>query len=415
MLRPLAENCPDTISRAPLPSVLAWHGDNPRAYLTVAHLRAEKRGSMEDQLLELARVLRNAGVQADFLFSGWPIWSLQEEFRAIGARIGVLDFARPLSASAALARAIRRRHYAYVHFHFVRAHHPLVLAARSAGARVVLTDHMVLGHLSPRPSARPVSFAKSLARSALSTAVERRIAVSSAVADSLVEHEHVPPTRLHVVRNGIDLKRFQRNRDAGAVMRRQLGLADQPVVICVARFDREKGVDVLVRAAAKSTGPLAKARVLLIGGGLGREATDSLARASGVRDRIVFTGVRSDLEQLYPAADVVVVPSRCPESCSLVTLESQACGVPVVASMVGGIPEHLQHGVGGLLVPADDPDALASAIDTTLANRDLRERLGENGNHFVQQFALDQWVRRLLEVVSVPVTEDSPAKNGQVI
>src|SRR5262245_32278490 len=178
MLRPLAENCPDTISRAPLPSVLAWHGDNPRAYLTVAHLRAEKHGSMEDQLLELARVLRRAGVQADFLFSGWPIWSLQEDFRAQGARIGVLDFTRPLSAAVALHRAIRLRRSHTVHFHFIRAHHPLVLAARSAGARAVVTDHMVLGSLDGAPEEpshqavdsavdSAVALAKSIARSAL--------------------------------------------------------------------------------------------------------------------------------------------------------------------------------------------------------------------------------------------------------
>jgi len=221
-----------------------------------------------------------------------------------------------------------------------------------------------------------------------------------------------------VVRNGIDLHRFRRSPDARAATRRQIGLGGEPVVLCVARFHVDKGVDVLLRAVARARPrtPLGKARVLLVGDGERREFIAELARELGIGDRVTFMGVRSDLEQLYPAADVVVVPSRCAESCSLVTLESQACGVPVVASNVGGIPEHLQHSVGGLLVPPDDPGALAGALRACLENAELRGRLAEGGHHFAQQFALDRWVQQLLRAVDfAEVTKDSPGKNGQVI
>src|SRR5262249_33797900 len=77
-------HCSASMPQPGLPR-LAWQAESPRAYLTVAYLRAEKHGSMEDQLLALARVLRGGGVQADFLFSAWPIWSLQDDFRARGA------------------------------------------------------------------------------------------------------------------------------------------------------------------------------------------------------------------------------------------------------------------------------------------------------------------------------------------
>jgi D-inositol-3-phosphate glycosyltransferase len=152
--------------------------------------------------------------------------------------------------------------------------------------------------------------------------------------------------------------------------RAKLGLpADQNVVAFVGRIQPLKGPDVLLRAAAK----LPQAHIVIAGGpsGSGLAAPDGLvrlARDMGISDRVTFLPPQSreNLATVFQAVDLVAVPSYS-ESFGLVALEAQACGTPVAAAAVGGLPVAVRDGVTGTLVPGHDVDRWAQAIDEQLA------------------------------------------------
>jgi glycosyltransferase involved in cell wall biosynthesis len=139
-----------------------------------------------------------------------------------------------------------------------------------------------------------------------------------------------------------------------------------PVVGYFGRLERGKGVDVLVDAAARLHDKLPATAFLFVGEGPLRETLTARAAAAGLPAR--FAGQRDDVAALLRWCAVVVLPSR-QEAFGRILIEAMAVGVPVVATAVGGIPEVCVDGVTGLLVPPEDPDALAVAIALTLTDQ----------------------------------------------
>ena len=197
---------------------------------------------------------------------------------------------------------------------------------------------------------------------------DRLIANTEDEARQLVSLHHADPSRIDVVHPGVDLQTFTPGDRRAA--RGALGLPDdQPVAVFVGRIQPLKAPDVLLRAAARVDG----LRVVIAGGpsGSGLSAPDGLIRLAeelGITERVTFLPpqTRERLADLYRAADVVAVPSYS-ESFGLVAVEAQACGTPVVAAAVGGLPTAVRDGVSGVLVDGHDPADWADAIAGLLA------------------------------------------------
>ncbi len=192
---------------------------------------------------------------------------------------------------------------------------------------------------------------------------DRLIVNTEHEAQQLVSMHRADPERIDVVHPGVDLDTFTPGDKRLA--RHVLGVADnERVVAFVGRIQPLKAPDVLLRAAAK----LPDVRVLVAGGpsGSGLAAPDGLVRLAdelGIADRVTFLPPQSreQLVDVYRAADLVAVPSYS-ESFGLVAVEAQACGTPVVAAAVGGLPVAVRDGVSGALVEGHDPDDWAQAI-----------------------------------------------------
>jgi glycosyltransferase involved in cell wall biosynthesis len=151
----------------------------------------------------------------------------------------------------------------------------------------------------------------------------------------------------------------------GARFRASLGIdAAAPLAVAVARLSRQKGLDVLVEAAAILRGRNPEARIALVGRGEEETALRDLVRTKGLDGTVRFAGFLPDPGPALDAADVVVLPSRW-EGFGLAALEAMAAGRPVVASNAGGLPEVL--GAAGALVPPGDAKALAAALERALA------------------------------------------------
>lgn len=223
---------------------------------------------------------------------------------------------------------------------------------------------------------------------------DRLIVNTETEAHQLVSLHNADPRRIDVVHPGVDLATFTPGDRAAA--RARLGLPpDERIVAFVGRIQPLKAPDVLVRAAA-----LLDVRVLVAGGpsGSGLTAPDSLARLAGelgVAERVTFLPPQSRerLVDVYRAADLVAVPSYS-ESFGLVAVEAQACGTPVVAAAVGGLPVAVADGRSGALVDGHDPARWAAAIGALLDGD--AEALRRGALAHAARFSWDNTVESLL-------------------
>jgi N-acetyl-alpha-D-glucosaminyl L-malate synthase BshA len=178
-------------------------------------------------------------------------------------------------------------------------------------------------------------------------------------------------SEIRVVPNFVDCAKYRR-RDVSA-LRASLAPGGEPIVIHVSNFRPVKNVEAVVRVFAKARHrvPL---RLLMVGDGPDLAEASSLARTLGIGDSVQFLGEHDQVVPLLSAADVFLLPS-VQESFGLAALEALACGVPVVASRVGGLPEVVEDGVSGYLHAPNDLDGMAQSIVTMLSDRPLHRRL----------------------------------------
>lgn len=225
--------------------------------------------------------------------------------------------------------------------------------------------------------------------------------------EDLLEHYGAMPERLCVSAPGVDHSVFYR-RDRSAA-RGNLGLGDDQIVLFVGRIQPHKGTSIAVGAFAhllESRSDADRAVKLHIVGGasgpLGDQELEDCNRI--IQQRNLVEHVRffepqphTVLADHYRAADVVVVPSRS-ESFGLVAAEAQACGTPVVASNIGGLPYVVDASESGLLVDNHDPIAFAAAISAILDHDSFAGRLSDGAVAFSQKFSWDATATRLLEL-----------------
>jgi D-inositol-3-phosphate glycosyltransferase len=243
------------------------------------------------------------------------------------------------------------------------------------------------------------------------------LAPTPAEAAQLADLYGARPDRIRVVPPGVDLARFRPRPAAEAKDR--LGVAGRPVVLFVGRLQRLKGPDVAIRAFAEAVRArpdlLAEGVLVLVGGPSGPDAGSQLGRLrrlaarAGIVDRVRFLPPvpHDELGAIYPAADVVLMPSRS-ESFGLVAMEAQASGVPVVASAVGGLRYVVADGESGFLVPPGDHGALADRLLRLLVHPALRARLAMGAVRHASRFSWE----RTADLVHAVYGELVPALAG---
>lgn len=234
--------------------------------------------------------------------------------------------------------------------------------------------------------------------------VDRIVAATPVDLSQMVELYGADASKITVMSPGVDLELFRPIPKAEA--RRYVGLRDdaERLLLFVGRLDPVKGLNVLLEAVCHLIRDLAPSgqrsiSLAVIGGdsesveAVRGEAIclDEVKERFGLKEMVAFLGSRSQdtLPYYYSAADVCVMPSLY-ESFGLVALEAMACGTPVVASRVGGLPHVVRDGETGLLVPENDPEALADGLKRILTDGDLRRRLGENAHQVAQGYSWQQ-------------------------
>lgn len=272
-------------------------------------------------------------------------------------RRGFWDLGLPLR----LSRAIQAFEPDIVHASLFLANLMAALVARDAGAPALVLSQRCSYEETLGPSLRR------LARWSHGRA--DHVIVNSRAAWKEEVDAGFPPARLATIANGVECS-------GGGVTRAALGLPEGPLVVAVGTLDAVKGHRHLLEAWPEVRRAIPSAQLVLVGDGPLREELPRRAAGLGLGDSVRFLGFRSPARPFAAAADVFVLPSLT-EGMPNAVLEAMCLGRAIVASRVGGVPELIQEGESGLLVPPGDARALSAAITALLGDAPRREALGQ--------------------------------------
>ena len=344
-----------------------------------------------DNLLRMARELRARGhrvVIACAKGTGLATRGAEDGFDVrtvpgMDRRKNPLAFLRAAAASRRLVAELRPD---LVHAYRSPPHLMALWAARGTpGTRVVRTRATMV---PPRPTGMNRRIHEATDRTIVSAEAVRRLCVEAGFA----------PERLAVIHGGLELERFDPAAHDRAAAKRALGLPEDALVVGhLARLAPVKGHVHLLQAAKAIAGAAPRARFVLAGPALpGMEAAvRGWAAEHGVSDRVTVTGAVDDVPKTLAAFDVGVVASVGSEAFSRAALEYLAMALPVVATRVGSLPELVEEGRTGLLVPPGDAGALASAIGGLLADEPRRRSLGAAARRAAARFGASAQAERL--------------------
>jgi D-inositol-3-phosphate glycosyltransferase len=303
--------------------------------------------------------------------------------------------------------------YDLVHAHYWLSGGPAVALKEHWGVPLVVSFH-TLGAV--KNQAGPAEPQVRLAGERVTiAAADRVLAPTSEEADHLVRLYGASLERIRVIHPGVDGDAFFPRPKEPA--RARLGLAGRRVVLFLGRLQPIKGADLAIRAMARAIlqdGRAGSDLALVVMGGPsgadGRgyvERLRRLAAREGIEDRVRFLdpSPHQELPWVYSAAEVLLMPSRS-ESFGLAALEAQACGVPVVASSVGGLRSVVSDGSSGFLVTPEDLDALEDRLLDVLRDRELRSKLSRGARHHARRFSWEDTAEGVLaayrELLPVP-------------
>lgn len=329
----------------------------------------------------------------------WPeAEDLDVEIIRVSSLVRSVSPFNDLRALISITRRLRQRSPALVHAHTSKAGFLLCRAARWANTpAVVFSPH---GHIARDGAEIPGVPSRGIKRRLL-TALARRsirdadvvICPNEAERECGVAHGMWTQNVTAVVPNGIDTDQFVPGDSSEA--RRRWGLPqDVPIVGVVARLTREKGVDIAIDALQQ----IPRAHLLIVGDGPERGALERQLETNQLHDRVTFLGLRTDVHSIYPALDVLIVPSRT-EAHGLVAAEAMACEIPVVASDLGGLRNIVEPNRTGKLVRAGDWEQFAQSVCHVLNEPGLVRSLGRTGRQSViEKWSLDRMIRKTEEL-----------------
>jgi glycosyltransferase involved in cell wall biosynthesis len=237
---------------------------------------------------------------------------------------------------------------------------------------------------------------------------DRFVAVSQADGRRMVAKEGVPAAKVVVIPTGY----IPSPVASGTDIRRALSLEPSAPIIAIAAILRpEKRLDVLLRAHARVLDAVPRAHLVIAGDGACRDELEQLARSLSIDHAVHFLGRRSDVDSVLRTADVAALSSDR-EGSPLLMFECMANDVPLVATSVGGIPEVIENGRTGILVPRRDPDALGRALVALLQDPDRRAQMVATAREKLPQYRIDATAARFASLYDALTDAADQARAG---
>jgi glycosyltransferase involved in cell wall biosynthesis len=201
------------------------------------------------------------------------------------------------------------------------------------------------------------------------------ICVSNALRNALVKDFRFPARKLRTCHNGVSLTEFIPSEINGARIRTKLGLhPDEFLLVCAARLSEQKGIDILLRAIARTLHNGVRCKCVIVGDGPLQNQLIEQARTMGLCGHVFFEGFQEDVRPYLQASSAFILTSHM-EGLPLSLLEAMACGLPSIVTDVGGNAEAVIHQIHGLVVPPGSVDAVADAISHLATHPEERARM----------------------------------------
>jgi len=366
--------------------------------LTLIDMNPNKLGALEEYALRLSSELIRRGNFAAVGFSeSLPEW-LKEKFKASG--IEVLKISSNKGALP-LVRGLRETIAKYglniLHATFYPFYSPLLtLATIGNGCKLIYSDQESR-ILHPQKSMR--NLGRYFRNKLYQRYIQAIIADAQFIKECQIKDHFTSPDKVPVIYNGVNLQRFRRSDTSqrSNILREFKISYELSVILTIAQCIWAKGLNYFIDAANIIVKERPNSAFFIVGDGPEKSAFEKQTSALGLKDNIIFTGMRVDTEMFLSVADVFVLPSVWEEAFAFTLLEAMACGCPVVATRIGAIPECVVDGVTGILVPPRDARAAADAILKLLDDEELRLRMGAAGRKRVEEhFSLERWVNETI-------------------
>ena len=348
----------------------------------ILHVIRPAEGGMKNHLLSLLKYLDNDRLET---LVACPGDDLARAFSQIASEVidiplkGNMSPITDFQCIMKLKDILRTKNISLMHAHGSKAALVGRIAARLAGTSV--SFYTVHNSIFYADWHNLKLAAMAWVETRLAHCTDRIITVSDALRLEIINREGLSPDLPVTVYNGIETEQFYSASDKSG-LRRELGLpSDGKLVGTVARLSSQKGISHFIKAIPQITEK--QLHLIIIGDGPLREELESLTKQLNLQEKVIFTGTRKDIPKLLAALDVFVMPSIT-EGLSIAILEAMASYLPVAASRVGGIPEIVQDGVTGILVPSGDENALAQAISELLTNEEKASSMGIAGRRQVE-------------------------------
>lgn len=225
------------------------------------------------------------------------------------------------------------------------------------------------------------------------------ITVSEDIRKLCINRENTPPEKVTYIPNAVDFREFEVSEKVASEKRGELGFKDEDLIIgTVARLNFAKAIDYMLGAFAIVREKLPSSKCLIVGDGELRNDLENCAKELGIEDDTIFLGARNDIPELLSIMDVFVL-SSITEGTPVSLLEAVVARVPAVGTDVGGIPEVIEDGVSGILVPPKDKEKLARGIIDLLKDAELKKKVVNNAyNKVKERFSITSTTKRIEKI-----------------
>lgn len=222
--------------------------------------------------------------------------------------------------------------------------------------------------------------------------VETFIVVSDVLKKNLIERHGRSTQKIVKIYNGVELSQYHLDAEYDK-LRKDWGIPQNvPFIGAIGRIVWQKGFKYLIQAIPDIVRNVSDVKFLFVGDGPLKKELEDLSEKLNIKEKIIFTGFRSDIKEILSAVDLLVIPSLL-EGFPMVTLEAMAMAKPIIATNINGITEQITDGVNGILVPPKDPAALAKSVIRVLNDRDYARSLGLLAREKVEQeFSVEKMV-----------------------
>lgn len=370
--------------------------------IKVLHLIRLAEGGMKEHFLNL---VKNLNQDRFSLFAAGPFsQDTANDLKQSGIAVYSVPMARniqplkDLASLIAIKRILQREKIDLIHLHGSKAALLGRLAAQIARTRssIFTVHNFILDNYKSRSKKMLFTFIEQC----LAHSTSKIITVSEALKKELMEKQQLPPEKVITIYNGIELEKFPLTLP-NLNLKEKLGLPPNSIVVgTVSRLIPEKGLQYLLQSAYQIKKEAQEKEIvfLIVGEGPYRANLEKMCLTMELGDRVFFTGYRTDIQGLLGLMDVFVLPSLS-EGLGVALLEAMAMGKPVIGSQVGGIPEVIEDGINGYLVPPADSLALTFSILRLISGKEQLKVVEKEARKIIEErFSLKKMVERVEKV-----------------